>query len=129
VKKKLQNRFKASSTCAFELLKHIGRDCAGALQIVPQPIESSSVLPEIEGTIVNEQEIANILREIRGLEPEVETVSLRDFRISVAGVQENTASLRYQGQWMIPKGTTPTTHIFKLPIGKIFDFISKVSIG
>ena len=123
VKKKLQNRFKASSTRAFELLEHIGRDCVGALQIVPQPIESSSVLPEIEGTIVNEQEIANILREIRGLELEGETISLLDFRISVAGAQEKTAFLRYQGQWMIPKGTTPTTHIFKLPIGKIFDFI------
>ncbi|MGH0053892.1 MAG: type II toxin-antitoxin system HipA family toxin [Sphaerochaetaceae bacterium] len=123
VKKKLQNRFYASSIRPFELLKHIGRDCVGALQILPQPIESSSVLPEIEGTIVNEHEIANILREMRGFELEGETISLRDFRISVAGVQEKTAFLRYQDQWMIPKGTTPTTHIFKLPIGKIYDFI------
>ncbi len=123
VKKKLQNRFKASSIRAFELLEHIGRDCVGALQIVPQPIEASSVPPEIEGTIVDEQEIANILRDIRGLELEGETVSLRDFRISVAGAQEKTAFLRYQGQWMIPKGTTPTTHIFKLPMGKLYDFI------
>jgi serine/threonine-protein kinase HipA len=123
MKKKIQNRFKASSTRAFELLEHIGRDCVGALQIVPQPLDSSSVLPEIDGFIVNEHEIANILREIRGLDLEGETVSLCDFRISMAGAQEKTAFLRYQGQWMIPKGTTPTTHIFKLPIGKIHDFI------
>nr|WP_321297987.1 type II toxin-antitoxin system HipA family toxin [uncultured Sphaerochaeta sp.] len=123
VKKKLQNRFKTSSTRAFELLEHIGRDCVGALQIVPQPIEASSVPPEIEGTIVNDHEIASILRNIRGLEREGETVSLRDFRISVAGAQEKTAFLRYQGQWMIPNGTTPTTHIFKLPMGKLYDFI------
>lgn len=64
MKKKIQNRFKASSTRAFELLEHIGRDCVGALQIVPQPLDSSSVLPEIDGFIVNEHEIANILREI-----------------------------------------------------------------
>ncbi|WP_320128790.1 type II toxin-antitoxin system HipA family toxin [uncultured Sphaerochaeta sp.] len=123
VKKKLQIRFKTSSTRSFELLEHIGRDCVGALQILPQPIKTSSVPPEIGGTIVNEQEIANILRDIRGLELKGETVSLRDFRISVAGAQEKTAFLKYQGQWMIPKGTTPTTHIFKLPIGKIYDFI------
>ena len=42
-----------------------------------------------------------------------------DFRISVAGVQEKTALLRFNGQWCIPKGNTPTTHIIKLPIGEI----------
>ncbi len=123
VKKKLQNRFKTSSTRSFELLEHIGRDCVGALQIVPQPIESSSVPPQIQGTLVNDHEIASILRNIRGLEREGETVSLRDFRISVAGAQEKTAFLSYQGQWMIPNGTTPSTHIFKLPMGKLYDFI------
>ena len=123
VKKKLQNRFKTSSTRSFVLLEHIGRDCVGALQIVPQPIESSSVPPQIQGTLVNDHEVASILRNIRGLEREGETVSLRDFRISVAGAQEKTAFLSYQGQWMIPNGTTPSTHIFKLPMGKLYDFI------
>ncbi|ANO34936.1 hypothetical protein A6E01_17285 [Vibrio breoganii] len=42
-----------------------------------------------------------------------------DFRISVAGVQEKTALLFVEGQWCIPKGNTPTTHIIKLPIGEI----------
>ncbi len=42
-----------------------------------------------------------------------------DFRISVAGAQEKTALLHYQGQWCIPKGMTATTHILKLPIGEI----------
>ncbi|NMU52584.1 HipA domain-containing protein, partial [Vibrio parahaemolyticus] len=42
-----------------------------------------------------------------------------DFRISVAGAQEKTALLRFNEQWCIPKGNTPTTHIIKLPIGEI----------
>jgi serine/threonine-protein kinase HipA len=123
VRKKLQNRFKTSSIRAFELLEQIGRDCVGALQIVPKPMSDTSTIQEIEGTIVNDHEIAHILRDIQGLELNNSIVSLNDFRISMAGAQEKTAFLQYQGQWMIPKGVTPTTHIFKLPIGKIQDFI------
>ncbi|MEM6903575.1 MAG: hypothetical protein AAF556_10105 [Pseudomonadota bacterium] len=43
----------------------------------------------------------------------------RDFRISVAGVQEKTALLRLNGQWFEPRGTTPTTHIIKPTIGQL----------
>ncbi len=42
-----------------------------------------------------------------------------DFRISLAGAQEKTALLWHQGQWQRPSGSTPTSHIFKLPIGRI----------
>jgi serine/threonine-protein kinase HipA len=40
-----------------------------------------------------------------------------DFRLSVAGVQEKTAFLRYRDAWYRPGGATPTSHLFKLPIG------------
>ncbi|WP_245552751.1 HipA domain-containing protein [Actinobacillus capsulatus] len=43
----------------------------------------------------------------------------QDFRISIAGVQEKTALLWYNERWQLPHGLTPTTHIIKLPIGKI----------
>lgn len=39
-----------------------------------------------------------------------------DFRISIAGAQEKTALTYWQEQWYKPIGTTPTTHIFKLPL-------------
>jgi len=41
------------------------------------------------------------------------------FRISIAGAQEKTALLRWNGRWCKPRGTTPTTHIFKPSIGKL----------
>ena len=44
---------------------------------------------------------------------------LEDFRISIAGAQEKTAFLRHQGKWCRPIGSTPTTHIFKLPLGLV----------
>ncbi|NYT64005.1 HipA domain-containing protein [Alcaligenaceae bacterium] len=40
-----------------------------------------------------------------------------DFRFSLAGAQEKTALLWHKGSWHVPLGATPTTHIFKLPLG------------
>ena len=42
-----------------------------------------------------------------------------DLRISIAGAQEKDALLFWQGRWCRPLGATPTTHIFKLPLGLI----------
>ena len=42
-----------------------------------------------------------------------------EFRISIAGAQEKTAFLFHKGRWWRPAGATPTTHIFKLPLGLI----------
>jgi serine/threonine-protein kinase HipA len=42
-----------------------------------------------------------------------------NFRISIAGAQEKTAFLRHKGRWCRPSGSTPTTHIFKLPLGLV----------
>jgi len=41
------------------------------------------------------------------------------FRIALAGAQEKTALLWHEGQWHRPSGATPTTHIFKLPLGRV----------
>ncbi|WP_020560452.1 HipA domain-containing protein [Thiofilum flexile] len=46
-------------------------------------------------------------------------VEVDDFRVSLAGAQEKTALLWYENQWQLPLGTTPTSHILKLPIGLI----------
>ena len=45
--------------------------------------------------------------------------SYYDFRLSVAGAQEKTAFLRMQDGWYRPSGATPTSHIFKLPMGRL----------
>ena len=42
-----------------------------------------------------------------------------DLRIAIAGAQEKTALLRMGGKWYRPMGTTPTTHILKLPLGRV----------
>lgn len=42
-----------------------------------------------------------------------------DFRISITGAQEKTAYLRIDGQWAKLRGITPTSRIFKTPMGII----------
>nr|MCU0883162.1 HipA domain-containing protein [Hyphomonadaceae bacterium] len=57
--------------------------------------------------------LANLAMAPLGLEPD------DGFRISIAGAQEKTALLWWDGQWQRPMGTTPTTHIFKPQIGRL----------
>src|SRR3546814_13867424 len=42
-----------------------------------------------------------------------------DFRMSIAGAQEKTALLYFNGRWCRPRGATPTSHILKLPMGLV----------
>jgi serine/threonine-protein kinase HipA len=42
-----------------------------------------------------------------------------ELRLSIAGAQEKTALLWHGDQWLLPEGSTPTTHILKLPLGLV----------
>lgn len=117
IRQRIKNRYRAASLSAFDLLTEIGRDCVGALQILPEdsiPLNSEP----IKGRPLDEHEIANILKGLvnKGLG---QTINEEEFRISLAGAQEKTALLYYQNQWFVPYGATPSTHILKLPLGKI----------
>lgn len=120
IRARAASRFQARSTDAFDLLAQIGRDCAGALQILPDGMTPENV-GVVEATPLAEHEVAAILRGTvaspvsgRGAFPEDD-----DFRISIAGAQEKTALTDIDGRWCRPHGSTPTTHIFKLPMGLV----------
>jgi len=116
IRKKVAERFGAAGSDAYSLLEEIGRDCVGAMQFLREG-EKPNALNVLEGTPLNdnqiEKDLANLGRVPLGLDPE------QGFRISVAGAQEKMALLFHGGQWMRPKGTTPTTHILKPEIGTI----------
>ncbi len=117
IRKRVAERFRTGSTDAFDLLKAIGRDCVGAVQILGED-ETPTGFDRVDGTPLSDEEVERHL---------VDTVSPRtfgsshdpddDFRISLAGAQEKTALLRWDGRWQMPHGATPTTHIVKLPLG------------
>lgn len=118
IRERLARRFRTGSTDAFELLTEIGRDCVGALEILPEGQVSAGTAP-LQAEPLSEAQVAQLLRGTtspstlgRGDEDD-------EFRISIAGAQEKTALLLHDGLWSVPRGSTPTTHIFKLPVDLI----------
>ena len=115
IRNRIQAKFGAKTNQPFDLLSCIGNDCVGAIQLTSG--RTALDVKKIEGISLNESEIAEELRNYKALP--LGMSKDREFRISIAGVQEKTALLMQEGQWRRPVGTTPTTHILKLPIGRI----------
>jgi len=118
IRDRIQARFKASTSHPFDLLAAIGMDCVGAVQIVPEE-ESPDNVRQIEGVELSDVQIAQLLKKYRTAPLGMAEDDGEVVRISIAGAQEKTALLWKDNAWHRPIGTTPTTHIFKLPIGKI----------
>ncbi|HDP68866.1 MAG TPA: type II toxin-antitoxin system HipA family toxin [Candidatus Marinimicrobia bacterium] len=116
IKKRIQARFAIPGNSSFDLLSEIGRDCIGALQLVPEGHKIDDIR-NITAEPLTETQIASILKSYKTAPLGMDQA--HDFRISLAGAQEKTALLKLNNQWCRPLGTTPTTHIIKLPIGII----------
>ena len=117
IRTRLARRFNTGATRAFDLLAEIGRDCVGALEILPEGAASAGTSP-LESEPLSEAQVAQVLR--GATTPNAMGWGVDDdLRISIAGAQEKTALLLRDGQWALPRGHTPTTHIFKLPLGLI----------
>ena len=104
-----------TTTDTFNLLAEIGRDCVGAIQLLPDDgtpknpfaVDATPLSPEDV-----ERYLSNTISDDRFQREDED-----EFRISLAGNQEKTAFLRWNDRWSLPHGSTPTTHIFKLPLG------------
>lgn len=116
IRQRVRDRFHTTTSDAFDLLAAIGRDCVGALQLLPEgatppkhtvisasPIDDGAIEKLLRATVSGQS--------LPGQED--------DFRISIAGAQEKTALTWHNERWCSPHGATPTTHIFKLPLGRI----------
>jgi serine/threonine-protein kinase HipA len=113
---RMQMRFKVPTDHPFDLLASVGRDCVGAIQLYPEDLPIPAVT-QMHATPLSDEDIAALLEGYRNAP--LGMTDDQDFRISLAGAQEKTALLWHQGCWQRPHGSTPTSHIFKLPIGKI----------
>lgn len=119
IRQRIARRFKTDSTDAFALLTEIGRDCVGALQILPEGVAPTQVR-SVQASALTDVEIARLLNRVVAKDPMgTSGQDDDDFRISIAGAQEKTALLRYEGRWCRPHGATPTSHILKLPLGLV----------
>ncbi|WGE90178.1 HipA domain-containing protein [Actinobacillus arthritidis] len=118
VRARIATRFQAETQQPFELLAKIGRDATGAITL----LEENTEIPNhkvIHATELSKNELHSLLLGYRQNAPLGMLDEAQDFRISIAGAQEKTALLWHNKCWQLPHGLTPTTHIIKLPIGKI----------
>ncbi len=112
----LQRRFQVKTAEPFDLLYAIGRDCVGAIQLLPAA-QASPDVQHISGVPLSNADVAQLLQAQHNLSLD-RSDDVQDFRISIAGAQAKTALLWHENVWHKPLGATPTTHILKLPIGK-----------
>ena len=121
IRRRLAERAHAGGSDAYSLSAAVGRDCVGALQFVPEGVDTGKA-GEVNAQAVTEREVAerisNLARNPLGIGE-----NDREFRISIAGAQEKTALLYWKDNWHVPHGTTATTHILKPQIGRLPDGI------
>ena len=116
IRRKLAERSSAADADVFSLLSAVGRDCVGAIQLLPEG-EEPGPSGTVQGRVISEDEITGILA---NLTTNPLGVGMDEgFRISLAGAQEKTALLYWKSEWRIPHGTTATTHILKPQIGRL----------
>lgn len=108
----LAARFHTTAGSPMNLLGHVGRDTAGALQLLPPGIASDDAAERI-GDIAWIEDVEELIAEVAGDVAEW-TRTRDDIRWSLAGAQPKLALHRAEdGRWGVPRDSTPTTHILK----------------
>ncbi|MDR3409635.1 MAG: type II toxin-antitoxin system HipA family toxin [Formivibrio sp.] len=117
IRNRLAAKYKTGDSEAFSLLTEVGRDCVGAIQIMPQDEEP----PRVQQILAAPYSDADIAKHLRGIPKGALNIEddEDELRLSIAGAQEKTALLKIDGQWYKPEGATPTTHLLKLPLGLV----------
>jgi serine/threonine-protein kinase HipA len=110
VRSALARRWRLAENDVFGLLAIAGRDCAGAVAFVPEEKVTAEKGKGVRW--LDESELEHLLDELPihplGDEPE------QGIRISLAGAQEKLVMVLGQdGRVGLPRGDTPSTHIFK----------------
>lgn len=117
VRQRVARRYQLKTADTYELLREVGRDCVGALQILPAGEEPPSAQRVIFEPL-NASQVAAHIRSIAQAGPVGRQADDQvPFRISIAGAQDKTALLYWKGQWGLPQGATPSTHILKPALG------------
>lgn len=126
IRKRIAQRYQTDTLDAFDLLQAIGRDCVGAVQLLAED-DAPAGVERIDGTPLSDGEIEAMLARTVSNPTLGTRDEADDFRISLAGAQEKTALLWHEGKWQRPHGATPTTHIFKLPLGLVGNRLADLS--
>lgn len=111
VRRSLGERFGVSGNNPFDLLRHVGLDCPGAVQLCPE--EGLEALAARRGSLeeISDEGIAKKLR--HGKERASSSWTDPDEHWSLGGAQSKFALRLEEGKWHRCLGSAATTHIFK----------------
>ena len=116
LRKRISARFHTKGTDAFALLQAVGRDCVGAVQLLP-PETTPEGFDQLRFEPLTTEQIEEHLAALGSQTGVGAQDDDDDYRLSIAGAQEKTALLQVSAKWCRPRGATPTTHLLKPPIG------------
>ncbi|MEO6595528.1 MAG: type II toxin-antitoxin system HipA family toxin, partial [Planctomycetota bacterium] len=112
LRRQLARYLQVSPRNEFALLAEVGRECAGAIMLLPpdeaptEPTGKVRVLPDFE--------FGQLLSEL----PTWPLLIGKDVRLSLAGAQDKVAVRLVDGGIALPTDGGPTIHIVKVPIAK-----------
>jgi serine/threonine-protein kinase HipA len=119
VLKSWEKKFQVSQRNAFDLLSHVGEDCAGAIQFVtPEKIESILSQAQPEPDWLTDTQLTERLRIVR-TDASAGRLGGDRGQFSLAGAQPKIALFFDGSRWGTTSGRTATTHILK-PAGHAF---------
>lgn len=98
-----------SDTNDYALLERIGGECAGAISLLSETLESTAI-QNYEIQPLSDNELHHLLNQlpIRPL-----LIGENDMRLSLAGAQNKLPVIVRKNKIYLPVGNTPTTHILK----------------
>jgi len=111
---RLGRKYSVSPNNPFALLRHIGMDAAGAVQVLTEDVHATDAATR-QGDVewLEDDALDATLAEL-ARSPETWDPGRDTGRWSLAGTQSKVALFRSdEGRWGIPRDSTPTTHILK----------------
>ena len=105
VRQQVAREAKVSTTDVFGMLKQVGWDCAGAVQVLrPDATPAKGWLHSID-----DAELARIVSDM----PTYESPDGLGIQSSLAGIQDKLLVTKTPGGWALPHDGAPSTHIIK----------------
>jgi serine/threonine-protein kinase HipA len=115
-RQRLQALCGAATPAVFDLLAVAGRDCAGAVQLLPDGTEPDDA-QRVVGEPLGERDLVHLLDALAAEPGTAPPAGVRVPALTLGGTRAKTALLWHEGGWCLPLEDTPSTHILKLPLG------------
>ncbi|MBV8049425.1 MAG: HipA domain-containing protein, partial [Paludibacterium sp.] len=113
-RQRLRLCFGAPTASAFDLLRCVGFDCPGAIQLSASDQPPALAPPEAARPLAA-NDVISMLTALRSA-PTQSGGAGPMAPVALAGTQDKTALVWHQGQWRLPGNGVLSTHLLKLPV-------------